>query len=56
VPVIADVTGMRAGETEPFLQTQDNERYPEISPDGRWLAYTSSEPGTTRGLRPRVSG
>jgi Tol biopolymer transport system component len=30
----------------PFLQTAANETYPEFSPDGRWLAYTSNQSGT----------
>jgi hypothetical protein len=30
----------------PFLQTQYNELQGEVSPDGRWLAYTSDESGT----------
>jgi len=30
---------------EPFLQTRFNEYHPMISPDGRWLAYTSNESG-----------
>jgi WD40-like Beta Propeller Repeat len=28
-----------------FLTTPANERYPEFSPDGRWLAYASNESG-----------
>jgi hypothetical protein len=35
----------REGGTEPFLHTPFNERYPEFSPDGRWLLYTSDESG-----------
>jgi serine/threonine-protein kinase len=30
---------------EPFTQTQDRERWPEFSPDGRWLAYGSNATG-----------
>jgi serine/threonine-protein kinase len=30
---------------QPFLATQADERYPEFSPDGRWLAYVSNESG-----------
>jgi DNA-binding winged helix-turn-helix (wHTH) protein/Tol biopolymer transport system component len=30
----------------PFLETQDNEFQGEVSPDGRWMAYTSDESGT----------
>ena len=32
-------------EPRPFLATQFPERFPDISPDGRWLLYTSEEPG-----------
>jgi hypothetical protein len=34
-----------AWRASPFLTTQYNERSPAISPDGRWLAYTSDESG-----------
>ncbi len=30
---------------QPLLQGRHNERQPEVSPDGRWLAYTSDESG-----------
>jgi dipeptidyl aminopeptidase/acylaminoacyl peptidase len=30
---------------EPWLQTRFNEMDPDISPDGRWIAYTSDETG-----------
>jgi serine/threonine-protein kinase len=32
-------------QPRPLLQTRFNEMYPEFSPDGRWLAYTSNESG-----------
>jgi dipeptidyl aminopeptidase/acylaminoacyl peptidase len=35
----------RNGEAEPFLSTRFSEEYPEFSPDGRWLVYTSDESG-----------
>jgi Tol biopolymer transport system component len=41
----------------PFLQTSFDERWPQISPDGKWIAYTSNE--TTRNeiyVRPFPSG
>lgn len=34
------------GAPEPFLRTESIETYPSFSPDGRWLAYISSESGT----------
>lgn len=34
------------GTPEPFLRTESIETYPSFSPDGRWLAYISSESGT----------
>ena len=33
------------GTTEPVIQTRFNERHPQLSPDSRWLAYTSEEVG-----------
>ena len=33
------------GTTEPVIQTRFNERHPQLSPDSRWLAYTSEEAG-----------
>lgn len=35
----------RDARPEPFLQSPFDERDPEFSPDGRWLAYTSNESG-----------
>jgi Tol biopolymer transport system component len=32
---------------EPLLRTPFNEKWPTVSPDGRWLAYTSDESGVT---------
>jgi Tol biopolymer transport system component len=31
------------GRVTPFLNSPFNERYPDFSPDGRWIAYTSDE-------------
>ena len=45
VPIAVDGTGIRAGQPEPFLQTIDDERHLDFSPDGRWVAYSSSEEG-----------
>ena len=32
-----------SGHVTPFLHSQFNEKFPDFSPDGRWLAYTSDE-------------
>jgi len=40
---VVDAAGDR--KPRPLLQTPFNERYPQISPDGRWMAYTSDESG-----------
>jgi Tol biopolymer transport system component len=45
VPVENDGTGLRAGKPEVFLQTPADERHPSFSPDGKWLAYASTESG-----------
>lgn len=39
------LTRVAGGSTRPFLATSFNEYYPDISPDGRWLAYVSDESG-----------
>ncbi|HYL36981.1 MAG TPA: protein kinase [Bryobacteraceae bacterium] len=36
---------LKGGPPEPFLKTPFNEQDAEFSPDGRWLAYTSSDSG-----------
>ncbi|MEK7405468.1 MAG: hypothetical protein AAB225_10200 [Acidobacteriota bacterium] len=36
----------RPGKPEPFLRTRFTEWAPAFSPDGRWLAYTSTESGS----------
>jgi len=33
----------RSGRVSPFLNSNYSETYPEISPDGRWIAYSSNE-------------
>jgi WD40 repeat protein/predicted Ser/Thr protein kinase len=35
-----------AGKPEVLLQTPFDERYPSFSPDGKWLAYASTESGS----------
>ncbi|MGD1072617.1 MAG: protein kinase [Bryobacteraceae bacterium] len=46
VPIESDGAGLRAGTPVVFLQTPASERHPALSPDGRWLAYSSDESGT----------
>ena len=36
---------LRNRRRTPFLNSRANEFYPEFSPDGRWMAYTSDESG-----------
>ena len=33
------------GEAKPWIATEFQEGYPQLSPDGRWLAYISNESG-----------
>jgi len=37
----------KAGKPEPFLRTPSDELLPMFSPDGRWIAYRSSESGAS---------
>jgi serine/threonine-protein kinase len=46
VPLKTDGAGLGAGKPEVFLQTPSDERSPAFSPDGRWLAYSSTESGS----------
>jgi serine/threonine protein kinase len=48
VPIESDGAGLRAGKPEAFLQTPAEAHHPVFSPDGRWLAYASSELGTSQ--------
>jgi serine/threonine-protein kinase len=34
-----------SGRVTPFLHSSSNKRYPDFSPDGRWIAYSSDESG-----------
>ena len=36
---------LRSRRAKPFLNSRAGERWPELSPDGRWMAYVSSESG-----------
>jgi serine/threonine-protein kinase len=38
-------SGWKPGEQKPFLNSAFDEETPTFSPDGRWLAYTSTESG-----------
>jgi len=40
--ILLDLKSRRAA---PFLNSRSEERYPVFSPDGRWLAYSSTESG-----------
>ncbi|MEA3247630.1 MAG: hypothetical protein U9Q74_15865, partial [Gemmatimonadota bacterium] len=43
---IAVIRNGGRGPVEPLVATRFEEAYPEVSPDGRWLAYTSDQSGT----------
>ena len=45
VPIKMDGDVITAGRPEPFLVSNAFEVYPEFSPDGRWVVYTSLESG-----------
>ena len=36
---------IKPNKVRPVIATAADERFPEISPDGKWLAYTSNESG-----------
>jgi len=38
-------TSLPATKTEPLVATMSSELHPDISPDGRWIAYTSDRSG-----------
>jgi Tol biopolymer transport system component len=40
-----DTSGWRTGKPAVFLNSRFSEEEPVFSPDGRWLAYSSNEPG-----------
>jgi serine/threonine-protein kinase len=44
-PIEGDADHFRLGPAQPFIETPFLTVTPKFSPDGRWLAYTSSEPG-----------
>jgi serine/threonine-protein kinase len=47
-PGSGDILGQRTGDTAlvPLVATPAAELFPALSPDGKWLAYTSNESGT----------
>ena len=45
VPLEVTSSGLKIGMPEKLLDTAAEERHPEFSPDGHWLAYTSNETG-----------
>lgn len=45
MPIQFNGAGVRGGKPEPFGQASSDVRYPALSPDGNWLANTSSESG-----------
>jgi serine/threonine-protein kinase len=45
VPIEADSGGLKAGTPQRFLTTKSNDVDGTLSPDGRWLAYSSDESG-----------
>ncbi len=40
-----DIVLLEDGKERPFAASRFDESYPDFSPDGQWLAYTSSESG-----------
>ncbi len=45
-----------SAEARPLLQTKASEEHPALSPDGRWLAYTSDESGSEHVYLTRFPG
>jgi serine/threonine-protein kinase len=45
VPLTGEGEALHAGEPKPLIRTSGNDRNAAFSPDGRWLAYDSSESG-----------
>jgi len=47
VPLTEEGGQLKTGTAERFLKSSANDSYPSFSPDGRWLAYASTEAGAT---------
>ncbi len=45
---VSDPDNPTPGQPEPFLRTAADELAPAFSPDGHWIAYSSSEAGATQ--------
>lgn len=48
VPVEYGTTQMRAGQPQLYVKTSTVDVRPDISRDGRWLAYMDAVPGTMK--------
>ena len=46
---VLPLTGDR--QPYPYLRTEASENWAAFSPDGKWVAFSSTESGTDRGLR-----
>ncbi len=46
VPLNGEGETLRAGEAKPFIDSAADEINPSFSPDGKWLAYSSTQSGT----------
>src|SRR5206468_1348052 len=53
---MGDPTRPKPGRPEAFLRTPSREMFPKLSPDGRWIAYSSDESGEFAGYVRPVGG
>ncbi len=56
IMVVALANGVASGAAKPLHDSAVDEANPQFSPDGRWVAYVSTESGARGNLRARVSG